>query len=273
MKETISKEIAAKIALGAFIIFVIWWVILQFMNLPHESNENQLFAALYGVVALGGGIWGIVIARKWGGIRSIMGKSLLLFSIGLLSQEIGQILYSAYIYFLKIPVPYPSIGDLFFYGTIPLYIAAVLYLARASGIHISLRSFKSKLQAVLIPLGMLIFSYIIFLQGYEFDWAKPLTVFLDLGVPIGQTIYISLAILTYTLTRGLLGGMMRSKVLFILFALLAQYIADWTFLYQANRKIWYAGGVNDFMYLCSYFLLTFGLLQIDVIYKKLKEGS
>lgn len=270
MLETIKKEIAAKIVVVGFLLFTAWWIVLRFLHLPNDSNPNQLFAAVYGITALWGGIWGVGTARKWGGIHSVMGKSLLLFSVGLLLQEIGQVTYSSYIYFLKIPVPYPSIGDLFFYLTIPFYIAAVLYMAKASGVRISLRSFRNKLQAIIIPAAILTFSYIFFLQKYEFDFTQPLKMILDLGVPIGQAIYISFAILTYTLTRGVLGGIMRSKVLFILLALVAQYVADWTFLYQASQGTWYAGGLNDYMYLTAYFLLTFGLLQFSTAFNKLK---
>jgi hypothetical protein len=271
MWETVERQWPAKIVLGFFIFFTVWWIILRLMNLPSESSYNQYFTTTYGLIALLGGALGIVVSRQWGGLHSIMGKSIGLFALGLLFQEIGQIAYSYYIYFLNVAVPYPSIGDFFFYGTIPLYIAAVIYLARASGIHISLRSMKSKLQGVLIPVGILLFSYFVLLQGYKADWSNPLKVFIDFVVPFGQAIYISLALLTFTLTRGILGGIMKNKILFILFALLAQYIADWTFIYQANRDIWYPGGVNDYMFLCAYVLMALGLLQLKTVYQDSKK--
>jgi hypothetical protein len=268
MVSTIKGNLVAKIVLSLFVLFSVWWISLGFMHLPKDSNANQLFAGVYGSIALIGGISGMVISRKWGGIRSVMGKSIFFLALGLLFQEIGQIAYSSYIYFFHIPVPYPSIGDLFFYGTIPLYIIAIMYLAQASGMHISLRSFRNKLQAVLIPLIILAFSYFIFLQNYKFDWSSPIKIIIDFGAPLGQAIYISLAILTYILTKNMLGGLMRNKVLVILFALFVQYAADWTFIYQANRGTWYAGGIDDYLYLCAYFLMTFGLLQFKNIYAR-----
>ena len=271
MWETLKKQVLAKVAIVFFALFTVWWAVLRLMNVANDSNSNQLFAAVYGLIALYGGILGITVAKQWGGLRSVMGKSIGFFAVGLLFQEIGQVSYSYYIYYLRVAVPYPSFGDFFFYGTIPLYIVAVIYLARASGIHISLRSIRSKLQGVLIPVGILLFSYFVFLQGYKADWSNPLKVFIDFAAPFGQAIYISLALLTLTLTRGILGGVMKSKILFMLFALFAQYVADWTFLYQANRGIWYAGGINDYMYLCAYFLMTLGLLQLKTAYLDLKE--
>lgn len=272
MQQIVKKEWQAKIAVILFLLFTLWWLTLQFPQ-TKSGLSNHLWGGLYGIVAFWGAIWGLYVAKKWGGMKSMVGKSIFMFVLGLFAQEIGQVSYNYYIFVLNQPVPYPSVGDFFFYITIPFYILAVIYLARASGIRVSLRSFKNKLQAILIPAGLLLMSYFVFLQGYEFDWTSPLKIFLDLGVPVGQAIYISLAILTYTLTKSVLGGVMKNRVLFILFALLAQYVADWTFLYQASRGIWYAGGINDYMYLVAYFIMTLAILQFDVVYKKLHEGA
>lgn len=57
-----------------------------------------------------------------------------------------------------------------------------------------------------------------------------------------------------------------------IFALLAQFIADWTFLYQASREIWYAGGINDYMYLCSYLIMTLAIIRFNSIFKKIHEA-
>ncbi|OGG15735.1 hypothetical protein A3D77_01780 [Candidatus Gottesmanbacteria bacterium RIFCSPHIGHO2_02_FULL_39_11] len=270
MLETIRKEWQTKTAVVFFLFFSLWWITLQFPQTKSDLS-NHLWGGLYGIVALWGGIWGIIIAQKWGGMKSLTGKTIFMFALGLFAQEIGQVSYNYYIFVLKQSVPYPSIGDFFFYITIPFYIAAIIYLAKASGVHVSLRSVRNKFQAVLIPLGMLLLSYFIFLQGYKFDWSNPIKVFIDFGAPFGQAIYISLAILTFTLTKGVLGGMMKSKVLFILFALLAQYVADWVFLYQASRETWVAGGINDYMYLTAYFIMALALLQLKTVYTKLQN--
>ena len=105
MIDTIKKDWSAKILLVIMGALTLWWVVLRFMGLPNDSTQNQFFAAVYGLLGLMGGLWGLQIAKKWGGLSSVMGKSLLFFSIGLLFQEIGQIIYSSYIYLLKIAVP------------------------------------------------------------------------------------------------------------------------------------------------------------------------
>ena len=222
-------------------------------------------------MALWGGIWGIAIAQKWGGIRSVMGKTVILFSLGLLFQVFGQLAYAYLSFYIHIDVPYPSSGDIGYFGSIPLYIYGILLLAKASGVKIGLKSFESKIQAILIPLVMLVVAYFLFLQGYEFDWKDPIKIFLDFGYPLGQAIYISIAFLTYLLSRNILGGIMKRKILFILFALCIQFLSDYTFLYQLSRGTWAVGGINDYMYLIAYFIMTLALLQLNTVLSKIKE--
>lgn len=244
-----------------FLFFTIWWLAIQF-PIPHREFFNQYYGVFYGTVALIGAFYGIGIQKQWGGVKSLMGKAILMFSLGLFFQEFGQLTYFYYFFVKHIEVPYPSIGDIGYFGSIPLYIYGTVLLAKASGVKVSLQSFRSKIQAVIIPLLILGYSYFVFLQGYTFDWTKPLTIFLDFGYPLGQAIYVSVAILTVLLTRSLLGGMMKYRVLFILFALLIQYVADYTFLYQVSTDVWTAGGINDYIYLVAYFAMSLALLQL-----------
>ena len=225
MLKVLIREWQAKIALVFFFMYTALWLYLQYLH-KTDSTLYHFFGITYCFMALWGGIWGMFIAHKWGGQKSIMGKSLIFFSFGLFAQTYGQITYSLYAIILKIELPYPSIGDIGFFGSIPLYIIGMLYLAQAAGVSISLRSFRNKLQAVLLPLLLLGFSYYIFLRNYQVDLSQPLVVFLDFGYPLGQSIYISIALLTFILLKGLLGGRMKNRILFILFALVLQYLSD-----------------------------------------------
>ena len=86
--------------------------------------------------------------------------------------------------------------------------------------------------------------------------------FLDFGYPLGQALYVSLALLTYLLSTKTLGGIMKNKVLLILFALAVQYAADYNFLSQAYAETWRNGGYGDAIYLLAYFLMALGLIQL-----------
>lgn len=272
MLETIKKEWQAKLGVVIFLLFSAWWIINNFVLDPKSVRYDRFgdFSDLYGIMALLGGAWGLIISKRWGFTKSIMGKAILMFSLGLLAQEFGQISYSLYYDLLGTPGPYPSIGDAGFFGSIPLYIIGIILLARASGVQFTLKKVSHIVQVVVLPGGMLLLSYVLFLQGYKFDWSQPIKIFLDFGYPFGQAIYISLALLTYLLSRNVLGGIMRNKILFILFALCIQFLSDYTFLYQSSRGTWKVGEINDYMYLVAYLFMTLGLLQLQTVLRKLR---
>lgn len=271
MLETLKKEWQAQVAVGLFILLTVWY----FLSPSFQTVEGERFLgdfpSIYGVMALWGAIWGLSISKKWGFTKSIMGKAILFFSLGLFAQEFGQIVYAYFSFFEHIEIPYPSLGDVGYFGSIPLYIYGVMLLGQASGVHISMKTFASKIQAILIPVVIVAIGYVLFLRGYEFDWSEPVRIFLDFGYPIGQAIYIAIAILTYSLTRGILGGSMKPRILFFLFALVVQFFADFVFLIQAYYQQWSAGNWNNYMYLTAYFLMTLALIQLKTTYDNLSR--
>lgn len=239
--------------------------------LPKDNPLFGYFGTLYGIIALWGGVWGIIISRHWGGFRSLLGRAVIMFSLGLFAQEFGQCAYTYYIFIKGIDVPYPSIGDVGFFGTIPFYIYGAYLLAKVAGVKISLNSFASKLQAILIPVFMVGVAYTLFFNHYSFDLTDPLATFLNYGYPFGQAIYISIGILTYSLTLNILGGVMKSKVLFLIVAFAAQFLADYAFIFFADK--YYPGSVLDYLYVIAYFLMAFGIFQLQSVIDKLKSQS
>ncbi len=269
--DLIFKNKKAQFVLVFFLGFVVWWGMIQ-LGEDQASPMRQLFAALYGLIAIWGGVWGLIGAKKWGGMRSVMGRSLTAFSLGLFAQEFGQLSYSYYIYYLHQEVPYPSAGDVGYFLSIPLYLYGAWSLGHVAGAKLSLRSLSSKIQVVVIPFAMVVASYFIFLQGYEYSASDPIKAFLDFGYPLGEAVYISFAVLALLLSRKFLGGIMRPRIIFIIAALFVQYAADFTFLYQAQRGWWFAGGVNDLVYLIAYVCMTLALMEFDGLVNKLRAS-
>lgn len=272
MWETIKKEWQAKAAIVLFFLLALWWI-LDPVLLGHDHKRILGdFASIYFVMPVWGGIWGIATSMKWGGLKSLIGKAIFMFSLGLFALAFGECAYAFYTFHLHVKIPYPSLGDLGYFGSIPLYSYGTILLAKACGASIRLRTVKHKLLAVIIPLIMLSISYVLFLQGYKFDWSDPIRVFLDFGYPFGDAIYISLAILTYLLSRNILGGVMKSKVLLILLALFFEFLSDFNFTYQVSKETWVTGGYGNMLYLSAYFLMTLALISLGTVLNKLKEG-
>lgn len=266
-RKLLLKDKLAWFTVGFFIVLSIWWVFI-FLGGTKDNPVNHIFGFIYGGFSLWGGILGLLCSRRWGGFKSYIGRAILFLSFGLLFQAFGQYSFWYINYFLKIEVPYPGIPDIGYFGTIPFYIYAAYLLAKSSGAKISLRSFRNQLQAVFIPLIMLTVAYTLFLRNYEFNWNDPLIIFLDFGYPMGQAIYISIAILTYSLSRKLLGGIMKFPILFLIFAFFAQFLADYIFIYFHN--LYFPASFIDYFYLLAYFIMSLGLIQLKVVADELR---
>ena len=266
-----KENLFVKILSFFFLVLTIWWISIYARGLV-EGPENNSFTLIYPLFSLVGSIAGLFVAEKWGGFKSLMGKVICTFSFGLLAQFLGQVLYAYYIYIQGIEVPYPSMGDIGYFGSVIFYIIASIYLARIAGFKFSFRSFEGKFLSVLIPSALLIFSYLLFLKGYEYDWSNKLKIFLDFGYPLGQAIYVSISILAYFMSREILGGLLRRPIIFILASLVFQYLCDFTFLYQVSRGTWYVAGVNDYMYFTSYFIMTLSLVNLGVVFNKIRNS-
>ncbi len=269
--EEFKQSRAFKVVVILFIALSAWWISIYLRGLT-ESLENDYFTVIYCIFALFGGIAGWSFAKKWGGLRSTLGSSIILFTVGLLSQFIGQVLYNSYIYILGIDVPYPSIGDVAFFASVIFYIAASVQLARVAGIKLSTQSILGKLKAFIIPVLILIGSYWVFLRGYEPDWSDKIVIFLDFGFPIGQAIFVSIAILALLISKNILGGMMRKPILLLIIALIVQYLADFSFSYQVSRETWHVGGSNDYLFALAYFLMTVALFSIGNMFYKVQKS-
>jgi hypothetical protein len=244
--DLIKSKIQILITL-LFLGYVVWWGSFQSV-VGQQGISVQRFGATYGILALLGALVGFWGYRKWGGYRTVIGRALLFYSLGLLAQEAGQIIYTYYIYGAKIQIPYPSWGDLAYFGSVLLYIYATIQLCKAVGVKFSLQRKRYKAITFIVFAALISTSYVVFLYHHQYDWSKPLTVFLDFGYPMGQAIYVSLALTAFILSRKMLGGVMRAGILIVIFALLVQYISDFTFLYQSSRGTWLTGRWNDYRF-------------------------
>lgn len=253
------------IAYFMFGFYVLWWLYLQIF-IQKTNIQYSIFAGSYGLLAVYGGIFGLHTSFKWGGLRTLMGRAIFMFSLGLFLQAFGQFDYGYYVIFLHIQVPYPSIGDIGYFGTIPFYIYGTLLLSRAAGIKLNIQLFREKLIALIVPVIMLIIGYMLFLRDYSFDWSNPVKVFLDFAYPLGESIFISLAIIIVILSRNIFDGIMRSRAMLILVALFLQFIADYVFLYGSSY--YYSGSYMDFLYLISYFIMTIALFNLKSLLVK-----
>ncbi len=273
MKYQSKIKLIYIIPVSIFVLYSTWWFLLRQFDFDLTRNSRQLWGATYQILAIYGGIVGVLVSKKWGGYKSLVGKALLMFSLGLFLQSFGQTFSSWYVYYFNVESPaYPSIGDIGFFGSVIAYIYGVILLSKVGGIKTSLKKLHNKVWAFVVPVIILSVSYFLFLRGYEFDPSNLLKVFFDFGYPFGQALYVSIAIIALLASKNVLGGIMKRPILFIIFALIFQYFSDFFFLYEANLGVWYVGNINDYLYCASYFLMTLALIRMYVIYNNIKEA-
>lgn len=253
-----------------FLTLFVWWIYI-FIGKTTDAPINHIFGLVYGGFSLWGSYWAFSTASLWGGRKSTMGRAILALAIGLLLQGFGQYSFWVYNYILKVAVPYPSISDLGYFGTIPFYIYAAIQFAQASGAGFSLKLFKNRLYAVVIPAVMLAISYLLFLKDYTFDTNEILTTFFDFGYPLGQAIYISIAILAYSLSQKMLGGIMKIRIMIIVAAFFSQYLADYIFIYFSD--LYFPASFIDCFYLFAYFMMTVAVLQLRSVAHQISKPS
>lgn len=260
MLQTLLKSKVSYFIVVFYLLLFIWWIKIYLSGVK-VSDENYLFGLAYALIALMGGINGLVVSSKWGSYKSLVGRAIIFLSLGLLSYCFGQIAWSYYNLVLKLELPYPSIADIGYFSAIIFYILGMFTFAKASGAKITFGKLKGKLIAFIIPASMLTVSYFLFLQYISPDFSDPIKTLLDFGTPTGYAIVISMALTAYFLTKDVLGGKMRSRIVFIIFALILQNITDNTFLYQFGAGTYYNAGINDLMFATSFAIMSLGLVS------------
>ena len=262
-----------KVLIALMILLVAWRAYLFMNGAVADDYSVQFWAAIYQIIAWFGVFCGFYFAGLWGGMKSLVGRANLAFSFGLLAQCFGQSVFS-YFFYQGQEVPYPSLADLGFFISIPLYIYGAALLVKFSNLSKGSRSWKNIVTAIVIPAALLILSYWFFLRGYEIDWSDSLRVILDFGYPLGQAIYVSLAILALLGARKIMGGLMMVPTLYFIFALVMQFFADYSFLYLSSNELYIDSGIDlvDFLYLLAYYFMAISLIKLGETYYKVQKS-
>jgi len=268
MLETLKNDLFAKITFFIFVIYSVFWIFTQ--TQPVDDFFHNFFSDTYAIITIWGGISSLLISKKWGGLKSLLGRAFFMFAFGLFSVTFGQISYTYYYLVHGEDMAYPNIGDLGYFLSIFFYIYGAYLVAESCGIQMKLKNIKSKIISGILLLLILSVPYTIFLQSYKIDFSDLYRLMLDLGTPLFQGVYLFIALTTYLLSKSTLGGVMKNKVLWLLFALLFQYVSDFYYIYQQYYGGWIAGGISEYTFFLSYSLIIMSIIQFGVVFNKLQ---
>lgn len=263
-----AKSTPLILSIVLFTVLSSWWAVLALKSEP-EDFSRYIFGASYGLMALFGGIYGVVTSRKWGSYKSSLGRAILFLACGLLLAEFGQLVFSYYNIIKKELVPYPSIADIGFFGNMYFYVLGGFALTKVLGVSNQIKKNPRKLiVGILLPTILLASTYKVFLTGYDTEGVSMLQKILDFGYPLGDAIYVSIALVALLCVARILGGSMRKPLMLLLFAFIIQYVADFNFLYQISHETWVNGGYGDYLYLLAYFVMTVSLIKIANVFSQ-----
>lgn len=278
MIQIFKKDFYISVTFVFFILYSLFWLYIQ--TTPTDGFLHNFFSDTFPIVTLWGGISGLIIAKKWGGFKSLVGKAISMFALSFLSITFCEFTYTFYYIYYGIDMAYPNIGDLGYLASIFFYIYGIILISQVCGIQFKLKNKINLLLSVFLLLVLLFLPYQHFLKGYVFDWSNPYRIILDLGIPIGGAVYLSIALITYLLSRSTLGGVMKNKILTILMALIFQYIADYIYAYQQAYENfsflgiqfgeWSSGGLTEYLYFLSYTVVILSILQFNLALKELQ---
>ncbi|MDB5168988.1 MAG: hypothetical protein JWO41_344 [Candidatus Saccharibacteria bacterium] len=254
---------------------VAWWVEINAHHLT-TSKQNMYFGFTYALVALLGGLNGLRVSRGWGGFKSVLGRGLSFFSLGLLCLGIGQLIFSYYNIVAQVEIPFPSAADYFYFSIIILYILGSVTLFQSSGSRYSLGTIKGRIVAFIIPALALAASWVLLLKNLQLDFSSlhnGLVTFLSYSSPLGGAIYISIAILTFQLSYRTLGGVLRKRILFLVAALILEYSAEYLFAYRAAKGVYFNGDVDDLIFATSVVAMCLALNAFALQKKQTQDST
>jgi hypothetical protein len=264
MLRSLLKVKIAYVLVFLYVVQLTWWVTIQ---TSHPSNfERYFFNLMYGNIAVVSFCSAWVIARRnWGGWQSLMGRMLIFLGLGLFMEWIGILIWFYY-NLSGANVPYPSFADIGYFGLIPMYVTASILLAKATGLHFAFKDRQAKFLVLLLPLAALTVAFLLFLRKVGYSGSSPLKLFFNVGYPIGEIIPITIALLVLMLsTNKLTGGVMKNRVLWLIFAFFMQFIAEYVFLYQAGAGIYVNANISDLLYATSYLVMGLSIASFHNI--------
>lgn len=243
-----------------WVVYILWWIGINYFDMPNRDNYTDT----YGTVALAGSIVGIIIAKRWGMLKSRFGKSLFYFSLGLMLQFLGQLIYALFYRIGEVELAFPSVGDIPYLASNVAYILAVYHLLKV--IVFNSNVFKPKWvlfasAAVTILISWL--AYVSFLNLAIEDERGLIYQVVNVAYPFIQAFYFLIGFVALLQAKRISGGKLFGPVALVLVALIVQYGADFNFLYQSYHETWEAAGVNDLIFVSAYGFMALAILLVD----------
>ncbi len=259
-----KHKILTLVLVGLWVIFIAFFVVLYLVhafNITLNTTTN-FYINLYGIIPLIGGIYGLRLSWRWGGFKSAIGNAIFFLSLGLITWAIGQGMWSYY-NIVGVEIPYPSLADIPFMLSLPLWAIGAAFLSFATGANLGLRKIGGKLFMIITPIIASVFSYyflvVVARQGVISTYDGIATTFTDLTYVLGDVLVLVIITLVFGLSYKYLGGRYKTAIYLILMGFLIGYVADFLFVYDVTFEKYFNGSLSDMLYVTDMVFLSIGV--------------
>ncbi|OGY58071.1 MAG: hypothetical protein A3D47_02050 [Candidatus Colwellbacteria bacterium RIFCSPHIGHO2_02_FULL_43_15] len=263
------KQRTIQILVFGYALLFLYWIWIY-----STGQVGTLHNYLWGVFAQGifpiiGAIYGFLLARKWGFLSSSLGRAIFFLSAGNILFGIASLTWGYYNIILSVEAPYPSLADVVYLLSYPLWAMGLINLGQGIGAGYKLRTFKGKAALVLAPLVGIALTYFVFIsiaQGgdFSFEGSNIIKIFFDISYLLGDAVIITTIGLIYGLFYKAFGGKFKSAINILLIGFFVEYLADAIFSYTTTQGTYYTSDLSDLLLTLSVFLIVVGVGALDI---------
>jgi len=234
------------IALALSMGFIVFYFAVSSEELVMWSSDI-LFSVVSGAVAL---LSFLVVKKR--GITGKMGAVHLSIFLAMLMWFLGEATWTVYEVAMDVPVPYPSLADVFYLaGYVPLSAGLLQLLWSFRDLINSKRLLASILSgaAVSVLIGMFLIGPLLW------ESADLLTTVFDVAYPVLDVVVLVLCILAVVIFRG---GIMARSWLWLSLGFALDTVADILFSHGTLTGWYYSGHPVELVWLWGYVLEAIG---------------
>src|SRR3989338_3111283 len=245
------------------------WILIVFVFQLRDATFSYLEGFPLGLLPLFGGFFGLKLSKKWRVSSRDLARAVTFLSCGLITWGIGTAVFFPYYNLIyNIPAPYPSLADVGYVASYPLWGIGLIYLLRTTGIKLQLKKLTGKIMLFALTVFPAISSYYLFFlvaRGRGIDFTQDIgKLLLDFGYYVGDIIILSLVLfIIYSLSFAEEDSKIKPAVMIILIGFIVNYIADFSFLYTTTVGIFFVASWVDFLYATDMLLLSLGVTSLD----------
>lgn len=269
-----SQQVKTVFVLSVFMF--VWWVYIVASGLV-DSHINYFYGVGLGILPIISALFGFLNGSKWGGSKSAMGRALYFLSAGLLTWGIGTLVFAYYNIMLKVAVPYPSVADIFYIISWPLWTLGMVSLSKATGVRFQFSNLVGRLTLFIIPVVAIVISYYLLVVvargGVITIIDDPIGTLVGLAYVIGDVVILTFALLVYGLSFNYLGGYYRWPIIILLSSFVVNYVADFFFALTVTNGTYFVANWVDLVFTIAFVLFGLATTMIDPTHASVMKNS